>query len=107
MTAYASNIRRHVVNTVGFTFTFRGLYRYMELPDLAALIAPRAALVMNGSKDNAVPTGWRREGVREDRVHAFARPVCPSVNGAAGTMSRTSSIATCRPKRGNGLGARV
>ena len=34
MTAYASNIRRHVVNTVGFTFHIPGLYRYMDLPDL-------------------------------------------------------------------------
>jgi dienelactone hydrolase len=61
MTAYASNIRRNVINTVGFTFHIPGLYRYLDLPDLAALIAPRSALVMNGSKDTLFP----RDGVEK------------------------------------------
>jgi dienelactone hydrolase len=65
MTAYASNIRRHVVNTVGFTFHIPGLYRYLDLPDLAALIAPRSVLVMNGSRDTLFP----RDGVEK----AFAK----------------------------------
>lgn len=55
MTSYASNIRRHVINTVGFTFHIPGLYRYLDLPDLAALIAPRSVLVINGSKDTLFP----------------------------------------------------
>ena len=55
MTSYASNIRRHVMNTVGFTFHIPGLYRYLDLPDLAALIAPRSVLVINGSKDTLFP----------------------------------------------------
>lgn len=55
MTSFASNIRRHVVNTVGLTFHIPGLYRYLDLPDLAALIAPRSVLVMNGSKDTLFP----------------------------------------------------
>jgi dienelactone hydrolase len=55
MTSYASNIRRHVLNTVGFTFHIPGLYRYLDLPDLAALIAPRSVLVINGSKDTLFP----------------------------------------------------
>lgn len=55
MTSYASNIRRHVINTVGFTFHITGLYRYLDLPDLAALIAPRSVLVINGSKDTLFP----------------------------------------------------
>jgi dienelactone hydrolase len=55
MTAYASNIRRHVNHTVGFTFHIRGLYRYLDLPDLAALIAPRSVFVINGSKDTLFP----------------------------------------------------
>lgn len=55
MTSYASNIRRHVVNTVGFTFHIPGLYRYLDLPDLAALIAPRSVFVINGSKDGLFP----------------------------------------------------
>ena len=65
MTSYASNIRRHVINTVGFTFHIPGLYRYLDLPDLAALIAPRSVLVMNGSKDTLFP----RDGVEK----AFAK----------------------------------
>jgi hypothetical protein len=40
-----------VVNTIGFSFHINGLYRYMDFPDLAALIAPRALLVINGSQD--------------------------------------------------------
>ena len=55
MTSYASNIRRHVLNTVGFTFHIPGLYRYLDLPDLAALIAPRSVFVINGSKDTLFP----------------------------------------------------
>ena len=55
MTSFASNIRRHVINTVGLTFHIPGLYRYLDLPDLAALIAPRSVLVMNGSKDTLFP----------------------------------------------------
>jgi dienelactone hydrolase len=58
MTSYASQISRHVVNTVGLTFHIPGLYRYLDLPDLAALIAPRAALVINGSRDRLfAPSG--------------------------------------------------
>jgi len=60
MTSFASQIRRHVVNTVGLTFHIAGLYRYLDLPDLAALIAPRALLVFNGSKDAL----FAPEGVR-------------------------------------------
>ncbi len=60
MTSFASQIRRHVVNTIGFSFHIAGLYRYMDLPDLAALIAPRALLVINGAKD----TLFAPEGVR-------------------------------------------
>ena len=55
MTSFASNIRRHVLNTVGLTFHVPGLYRYFDLPDLAALIAPRSVLVINGSKDALFP----------------------------------------------------
>jgi dienelactone hydrolase len=63
MTSYGSNIRRHVVNTVGFTFHIPGLYRYLDLPDLASLIAPRSVFVINGSKDALFPP----EGV--DKAH--------------------------------------
>jgi dienelactone hydrolase len=52
MTSFGSQIRRQVVHTVGLTFHIAGLYRYLDLPDLAALIAPRALMVINGSKDS-------------------------------------------------------
>ncbi len=55
MTSFASNIRRHVVNTVGLTFHIAGLYRYLDFPDLAALIAPRSLFVINGSRDTLFP----------------------------------------------------
>jgi dienelactone hydrolase len=51
MTSYGSQIRNHVIHTVGLTFHIPGLYRYLDLPDLAALIAPRAVMVINGSRD--------------------------------------------------------
>jgi len=41
------------------------LYRYLDLPDPAALIAPRAVLVINGPRDQLFP----REGVKS----AFAK----------------------------------
>jgi dienelactone hydrolase len=51
MTSFASQLRQHVINTVGLSFHINGLYRYMDLPDVAALIAPRSVLVINGSRD--------------------------------------------------------
>jgi dienelactone hydrolase len=60
MTSFASQIKQHVVNTIGFSFHITGLYRYLDLPDLAALIAPRALLVINGAKDSL----FAPEGVR-------------------------------------------
>ena len=49
-----------MVNSIGLTFHIAGLYRYLDLPDLAALIAPRSVLVINGSKDQLFPP----EGVK-------------------------------------------
>jgi dienelactone hydrolase len=55
MSSLASNIERHVINTIGFSFHIVGLYRYLDLPDLAALIAPRSVFVINGSRDALFP----------------------------------------------------
>jgi dienelactone hydrolase len=44
-------IRRNVIHSTGFSFHLVGLLRYLELPDLSALIAPRPALFINGSRD--------------------------------------------------------
>ena len=48
------------MNSIGLTFHIVGLYRYLDLPDFAALIAPRPVLVINGSKDQLFPP----EGVK-------------------------------------------
>ncbi len=52
MTSFGSQIKQHVIHTVGLSFHINGLYRYMDMPDLAALVAPRAVLVINGSQDS-------------------------------------------------------
>ena len=51
MTSFAAQIKQHVVNTIGLSFHVNGLFRYMDLPDMSALIAPRAIMVINGSQD--------------------------------------------------------
>jgi len=51
MASLAAQIKTHVVHTIGFSFHIGGLYHYLDLPDLAALIAPRALMAINGSKD--------------------------------------------------------
>ena len=51
MTSFGAQIRQHVTNTIGLSFHINGLYRYLDFPDLAALAAPRALMVINGSRD--------------------------------------------------------
>jgi dienelactone hydrolase len=60
MSSLGTHIKRHVINSIGLTFHIVGLYRYLDFPDLGALIAPRSILVMNGSKDQLFPP----EGVK-------------------------------------------
>jgi cephalosporin-C deacetylase-like acetyl esterase len=55
MSSFGSHIKSHVVNSIGLTFHIVGLYRYLDLPDLAALIAPRSVFVINGSQDRLFP----------------------------------------------------
>ena len=55
MTAFSSQIERHVIHTMGLSFVIPGMYRYFDLPDLAALIAPRSLMVMMGSQDGLFP----------------------------------------------------
>lgn len=76
MTSLASQIKQHIVNTIGFSFYITGLYRYFDLPDLAALIAPRAALVINGSQDRL----FALDGVRAafDKIaRCYAKATAP------------------------------
>jgi dienelactone hydrolase len=65
MTSLGAQIKQHIIYTIGFSFYLNGLYRYFDLPDLAALIAPRAVLVINGSRDHL----FELEGVKA----AFAK----------------------------------
>jgi dienelactone hydrolase len=53
-------IKRNVIHTTGLTFHIVGLLRYLDLPDLSALIAPRPVLFMNGSRD----TLFNQEGLK-------------------------------------------
>jgi len=55
MSSFGFHIKQHVVNSIGLTFHIAGLYRFLDLPDLAALIAPRSVLVINGSQDRLFP----------------------------------------------------
>jgi hypothetical protein len=65
MSSFASQISRHVLKPIGLSFHLVGLYRYLDLPDLAALITPRAVLVIIGSRDQL----FLSEGVKS----AFAK----------------------------------
>ena len=51
MTSFRYQLKQQVIHTIGFTFHIGGLYRYLDLPDLSALVAPRALMVINGSQD--------------------------------------------------------
>jgi dienelactone hydrolase len=51
MTSFGAQIKQHVIHTIGLSFHINGLYRYLDFPDLAALAAPRALMVINGSQD--------------------------------------------------------
>ncbi len=55
MTTFGAQVENHIVNTMGQTFIIPGMYRYFDLPDLAALIAPRAVMIQMGSLDKLFP----------------------------------------------------
>jgi dienelactone hydrolase len=55
MTTFAAQIERHIINTMGLTFVIPGMYRYFDLPDLSAAVAPRALMVIMGSHDGLFP----------------------------------------------------
>ncbi len=74
MTSFATQLRRQVIHSIGFTFHIIGLYRYLDMPDLAALIAPRSVLVINGSKDGLfAPDGVRAAFEKIGRCYAKAQ----------------------------------
>ena len=84
MTSFASQIRRRTMNTMGLSFTIPGMYRHFDLPDLAAAIAPRAIMVMNGTKDPL----FEPEGVKA----AFTKIAkCYEKAGAPGSVPSEAS----------------
>jgi dienelactone hydrolase len=81
MKSYASQVRRHVINSTGFSFHLIGLFRYLDLPDLAGLIAPRPVLFINGAKDGLFQQDGLKAAYRKiDRCYqkagASGRQVC-------------------------------
>ena len=73
MTSLGSQIKQHVVHTIGLSFHINGLYRHMDLPDIAALIAPRAVLIINGSQDRLfAPEGVKAAFEKIARCYAKA-----------------------------------
>ncbi len=65
MTRLAPCIPKHIRWTVGFTKLIPGLYREMDLPDVAMLIAPRAFLCINGTEDGLFPPQAVRDAHRD------------------------------------------
>jgi dienelactone hydrolase len=55
MTTFGAQIERHIVHTMGLTFVIPGMYRYFDMPDLSAAVAPRALMVIMGSQDRLFP----------------------------------------------------
>ena len=73
MTSFGSQIKRHVIHSVGLTFHIPGLYRYLDLPDLAGLIAPRSVMVINGSRDGLfAPEGVKTAFEKIPRIYEKA-----------------------------------
>ena len=48
MTSLGSQVKEHVIHTIGLSFHINGLYRYLDMPDCGALIAPDRVLVIGG-----------------------------------------------------------
>ena len=55
LTSYKDLTPNHVMYTVGYTMVFPGIYRYLDMPDVVSLAAPRAVLCINGEKDGLFP----------------------------------------------------
>ena len=55
MTRLAPVLRKHVGNTLGHSTLIPGLYHYLDLPEVALAVAPRAFLCINGTQDPLFP----------------------------------------------------
>lgn len=59
MSTYGSMLRSHLTS-IGFMKVIPGMYRYMDLPDIASMHVPGALMVINGTQDALFPA----EGVQ-------------------------------------------
>lgn len=55
MASFKMQLDEHLTHSMGFSFLIPGMYRFFDLPDLAALIAPRSLSVIGGSQDRLFP----------------------------------------------------
>ena len=55
MASFKTQLDEHLSHSIGFSFAIPGMYQYFDLPDLAALIAPRSLSVIAGSQDKLFP----------------------------------------------------
>jgi dienelactone hydrolase len=61
MASFRRQLEAHMRWSVGFTKIIPNLYNDMDYPDMAALAAPRALLVINGNKDTLFELGGVKE----------------------------------------------
>lgn len=74
MASFRTQLDEHLMHSVGFTFAIPGMYRFFDLPDLAALIAPRAVSVIAGSQDKLFPlAGMQAAFSTIERCYAKAK----------------------------------
>lgn len=60
MASFPAQLKSHVKHSIGHTKVVPGLYRWLDYPDVAALAAPAALLVINGSRDALFDLGGVR-----------------------------------------------
>jgi dienelactone hydrolase len=60
MTSFPYQLKRKVLHTIGHSMIVPGLYRDLDYPDVAAMAAPAALMVINGTQDKL----FDAEGVR-------------------------------------------
>ena len=101
MTAFASQIKQHVTNTMGVTFVIPGMYRYFDLPDLSALIAPRALMVQMGSRDLLFPLSGIQAAFAN--IHqCYQKAGSPDRQVCTLSMHHTNSTTKCSLRPGSG-----
>jgi len=74
MASFRMQLDEHLSHSVGFSFAIPGMYQYFDLPDLAALIAPRSLSVIGGAKDGLFPVaGMHAAFEKIEKIYAKAQ----------------------------------